>query len=156
MKSAILAGALAIIAGAIAAVWLAAGQVRRVPEGGSNGHAIRATLEAVVPTHNDLWFRYVLENQTDSEYRVADESEVTILGRIRSTGALEPRRGEYVSGEFPLVVPARGRVHFALIWTGDREIDPAHAGDLVSRLALLSFVVIDNVRRYRIEFPLSR
>jgi hypothetical protein len=134
----------------------AVGHARSAPPDSSNVDAIRATLESVVPAHNDLWFQYVLENRTDSEYRVADESEVKIFGRSRSTGALDRKLAEQVSGEFPLVVPARGRVHFALIWTGNHEIDPALVGDVVSRLALLSFVIIDNVRQYRIELPLRR
>jgi hypothetical protein len=154
-SSAILAGAFSVAAGAMAVAGILACHARNTVPEHSNDLLIRATLESVVPAHNDLWFRYVLENQTDSEYRVADESEVRILGR-RRTGVLERTRLENVSGEFPLVVPARGRVHFALIWTCDHEIVPAYVGNEVSGLSIRSFVFIDNVRQYQIEFPLNR
>ena len=87
--------------------------------------------------------------------KIADESEVKILGRSRSTGDLVPSTGEHVSGEFPLTVPARRKVHFALVWTANREIDPALTQEFVSNLDVKSFVVLDEVRRYRIECPAS-
>jgi hypothetical protein len=156
MRSVILAGSCGVAACAVAVAWVVAGQARNVPPERWNSAAIRATLEMMVPAHNDVSFRYVLENRTDSDYRVADESDVQILGRSRSTRSLVAKAAEHVSGEFPLVVPARGRVHFALIWTADREIDPAQVGEFVSHLDLASFVVFDHVRLYQIELPASR
>ena len=132
-----------------------AGRTRNVPAERQRDHPIRATLETVVPAHNDLSFRYVLENMTDRDYPLPDESDVTILGRRRSSGDLVPEAGGHVSGDFPLLVPARRLVHFALVWTGDHEIDPAGVSDAVSRLDFVSFVVIDKVRQSRLEFPLS-
>jgi hypothetical protein len=98
----------------------------------------------------------VLENRTDADYRIEDESEVKILGRSRSTGGLVSEPRKHLSGEFPLLVPARRKVHFALVWTADREIDPGHIDEFVKSLNTRSFVVLDKVRRYAVEFPGSR
>ena len=65
-------------------------------------------------------------------------------------------RSVILTGTCGVAACARGRVHFALIWTADREIDPAQVGEFVSRLDLASFGVFDNVRLYQIEFPASR
>src|SRR2546425_3770229 len=133
-----------------------AGHSRNSSQGSWNVDSIRATLETVVPAHNDASFRYVLENRTDSDYRIANDSEVKVMGRNRSTGELMPKVGEHVSGEFPLWVPARRKVHFALVWTADQEIDPTRLDDFVRNLNLRSFVLFDQVRRYEIELPANR
>ena len=138
------------------AVWLLAGPPRgRRPEQGWSVDAIRAKLERVVPVHNDVSFIYVLENLTDSAYSIERESDVSILGRSKSTGELLPKLDIHVSGEFPLVIPARRTTHFALVWTGDREMEPAQAIDAVRGLKLASFVVRDGGHHYQVEFPVS-
>jgi hypothetical protein len=125
--------------------WASAGR------GDWNHGALRATLERVVPAHNDAFFVYQLENRTSSDYRIAG-SDVQILGR-RSTGDLMAATGAHVSGEFPLLVPARRKVHFALIWTADRDIEPSHMEDFVRTLNVRSFVLFDHKHRYQLEFP---
>lgn len=118
--------------------------------------AIRATFEMVVPAHNDASFRYVLENRTASDYRIADKSAVRIVERSKSAGESMPKVSEHISGEFPLWVPAGRKVHFALVWTADQDIDPARLDDFVSSLNIRSFVLFDNKHRYQIEFSTSR
>src|SRR5713226_2567625 len=120
-----------------------------------NGDAIRATLERVIPAHNDASFLYVFENRTGTDYRI-DESDVKILGRSRSTGDLMPKAAEHVSGEFPLVVPALRKVHFALVWTSEHNIDPTRLEDFISNLNVRSFVLFDRIHRYQIELPARR
>jgi hypothetical protein len=156
LRRAIWVGACVVASSALVAAWLLIIQPRNTWHGNWNGDAIRATFVRVVPAHNDASFLYVLENRTNSDYRIADESEVKILGRSRSTGGLMPKVGEHVSGEFPLVVPARRKVHFALVWTADRDIDPARMDDFFRNLNVSSFVVLDRVRRYQIEFQTGR
>lgn len=153
MRSPLRLAACGVAACSVVAAWLGSGP--RVAPGGPGAAPIHATLETVVPAHNDLFFRYLLENQTDSEYRLGDESGAQILTRSRSTGALESKAATHISGEFPLVVPARGRAHFALIWTADQEIDAAKVTDVVERLAVDSFVIIDTLRDTRIELPVE-
>jgi len=126
---------------------------RNPPNGLWNKTAIHATLERVVPAHNDLSFIYVLENRTDSDYRIAAESDVRIFGKSKSKSEALAKMAEHISGEFPLWVPARRKVHFALVWTAAHDIDPVRIGDFVNTLDVSSFVVFDQVRRYQIEFP---
>ena len=152
MKRIIAMGACAAAAGAALAgfFWF---HSRSADDGAWNRRAIRARFERVVSTHNDASFVYLLENRTDSDYRVEDESEVQIVGRRRSTGALVPGIGKHVSGEFPLLLPAGRSSHFALVWTADRDIDADHAGDFVKSLDIQSFTVLDKLRGYEIDFP---
>jgi len=124
-------------------------------DGSWNREAIRARLERVVSTHNDASFVYVLENRTHSDYRISDESEVQIIGRSRSTGALVPDVSKHISGEFPLLLPAGRKSHFALVWTADQDIDSAHVDDFVKSLDLASFTVLDKTQRYEIDFSCS-
>lgn len=151
------AGALVASACVVAsAVWLLAGSPSgRRQERAWTVDAIRATLERVVSAHNDVSFVYVLENLTDSAYSIERESDVTIIGRSKATGELLPKLDIHVSGEFPLVLPARSTTHFALVWTGDREIEPAQVSDAVRGLKLASFVVRDGGHHYQVEFPVS-
>jgi hypothetical protein len=155
VRSSILAAGCGLAACVVAVLWLRADRMRNASPDRDSGYAIHATLETVVPSHNDLSFRYVLENLSDRDYQLPDESDVRILGRNRSHGDLVPGAGAHVSGDFPLTVPAKRSTHFALVWTGDREVDPARVSDAVKGLDLMSFVVIDEVRHCQIELPLS-
>lgn len=146
-------GACILVAGAIVIALLVGGMWHRARQGTWNREAMEATLERVVCAHNDASFIYVLENRTASDYRISEESDVKILGRSRSTGDLISEPSQHVSGEFPLLVPARRRTHFALVWTADHDIDPDHLDDFVKTLNVRSFVLLDKVRRYEIEFP---
>ena len=119
-----------------------------------NKTAMSASLERVVPAHNDLSFIYVLENRTDSDYRIAADSEVEMFRR-RFQGGPVTRVAEHLSGEFPLWVPARRKVHFALVWTADADIDPGRIGDFVNSLDVGSFVLFDSRHGYQIEFPVQ-
>jgi hypothetical protein len=155
MKRAIVIAACIVVPCAGVAAWVAA---RHPPDdwhGTWNGDAIQATFERVVPAHNDASFLYVFENRTGTDYRI-EEADVKIFGRSRSTGDLMPKAAERVSGEFPLVVPAGRKVHFALVWTSDQDIDPALLEDFISNLNVRSFVLFDRIHRYQIELPARR
>ena len=155
LRRILLVGVCIVVPGAAISALVLGAYFRNPRQGTWNGDAIRATLERVVPAHNDASFIYVLENLTDSDYRIADESAVSILGRDKSTANLIPKIGEHVSGEFPLTLPRRRKLHFALVWTADHDIDPARMDDFVRNLNFRSFVLLDKVRRYQIEFPIE-
>ena len=138
------------VPGAVVATLVWGGRAGR---GTWNSDALRATLERVVPAHNDAYFIYVLENRTDADYRIGSESEVQLVGRSKSTGDLVAKAGAHLSGEFPLRVPARRKVHFALVWTANQDLDPAGIDNFARSLNLRSFVLFDKIRRYQIEFP---
>lgn len=144
--------ACALVAAALVGALLLERSSRTAARNEWDNTALRARLERVVPAHNDAFFVYVLENRTETDYRVTS-SEVRILGRSRSTGEFIPKVSQHVSGEFPLLVPARRKVHFALIWTADHDVDPKHMDEFVRTLNLRSFVLFDNVHRYQLEFP---
>jgi hypothetical protein len=155
MSRAIVIAACIVMPCAGVAAWVLARQSPDGWHGTWNSDAIRATLERVVPAHNDASFLYVFENRTGADYRI-DESDVKILGRSRSTGDLMPKAVEHVSGEFPLVVPAGRKVHFALVWTSDHDIEPVRLEDFISNLKVRSFVLFDRIHRYQIELPAKR
>ena len=154
LKQVIVVGLL-VIPGVVI-VWIMAGRSRDSREANWKANAIRAIFEVLVPAHNDASFRYLLENRTDSDYRIASESEVQIVERTKSTGNLRPKAAAHLSGEFPLWVPARWKVHFALVWTSDHDIDPLRLDDFVRDLNVRSFVLFAKAHRYQIEFPVSR
>jgi hypothetical protein len=117
-----------------------------------NQRAIRATLETVVPVHDQLSFLYLLENQTDSDYRIGDDGDTQIRARSKSTGRALPNLRGRVFGEFPLILPARTKTHFALLVTAGGDIEPRNAEEVRKKLDVGSFFLFDPVRRYQIEF----
>ena len=153
MRHILLYGACILVPGSVVAALVFGGAWRNPTHGTWNREAIRATLERVVSTHNDVSFIYVLENRTDADYRIEDESEVKIFGRSRSSGGLVSEPSKHLSGEFPLLVPARRKVHFALVWTADRDIDPGRIDGFLKGLNTRSFVILDKSRGYEIELP---
>jgi len=155
VSRAVLTGAAVVaLCAAAAAVWYPTSQ-RHALGSAWPADAIHATLETVVPAHNDLSFRYLLENRTDSDFRIADASDIRILGRSTTSTGLPPELAPHVSGEFPLLLPAHGKTHFALVWTSDAEIEPAQVSSAVQKLNLRSFLLVDNAHRFQIEFPLT-
>lgn len=149
-----IAASIAAVCGLLA--WAATAHRRVNREAAWNDQAIKATFEMVVPAHNDASFRYVLENRTDSDYRIAKESEIQIVGKSRRTGEWMTKTTGHISGEIPLWAPAHRKVHFALVWTAAQDIDPDRLDAFVRDLDVGSFVLFDRVRGYRIEFPVGR
>lgn len=123
-----------------------------IPDDG-NRTAIRATLESVVPTHNDVIFIYLLENRTDADYRIPEEPGIRLLARRTYTKRLLMKLPEQVTGDFPLLLPARGKTHFALIVTSNHEVQPEQTAEFRKSLDIDSFVVFDPIRHYEIELP---
>lgn len=125
---------------------------RSIPEH-ENGTAIRATLERVVPTHNDVAFVYLLENRTDADYRIPEEQAIRLRARSASTKRLLTKLPAQVTGDFPLLLPARSRTHFALIVTANHEVQPEQTAEFRKSLDIDSFLLFDPARRYQIELP---
>jgi hypothetical protein len=125
---------------------------RSKPEHGDRT-AIRATLERVVPTHNDVIFIYLLENRTDADYRLPEERAIRLRARSASTRRLLTKLPEQVTGDFPLLLPARSKTHFALILTSNHEVQPEQTAEFRKSLDIDSFIVFDPARRYEIELP---
>jgi hypothetical protein len=115
--------------------------------------AIRASLERVVPTHNDVIFVYLLENQTDADYRIPEEHAIRLRARSASTKRLLNKLPEQVTGDFPLLLPARSKTHFALILTSQHEVQPEQTAEFRKSLDIDSFILFDPTRHYEIELP---
>jgi hypothetical protein len=143
----------ALLAGGIGTAELMLAQWRNAERRPWKSDAIRASLEMVVPAHNDASFRYELENCADSDYRITEPSDVVIVQKSESG---EQSAARQVSGEFPLWAPARRKVHFALVWTADRDIDLAGVPDFLNAMNLNSFVLFDKVHGCEIDFPARR
>lgn len=144
---AVLIPGLAVLAAAVFG-----GREEPIPDDG-NKTAIRATLERVVPTHNDVIFIYLLENQTDADYRIPEEHAIRLRARSASTRRLLTKLPEQVTGDFPLLLPARSKTHFALILTSSHEVQPEQTAEFRKSLDIDSFIVFDPKRHYEIDLP---
>ena len=63
--------------------------------------------------HNQLIFHYTLENTTNFDYRIEDESNVVIMKKLEKQKSLSLDAGT-LRGDFPVFVPARQRLQFAI------------------------------------------
>jgi hypothetical protein len=118
-----------------------------------NRTAIGATLERVIPTHNDVVFIYLLENRTDADYRIPEEHAIRLRARSASTKHLVSNLPGRLSGDFPLLLPARSRAHFALIVTSNQDVQSDQTAAFQKSLDIDSFLLFDPVRRYEIDLP---
>ena len=149
------AGLCAGLLGSAALVWTKAERTASLEGGPWNTSAVQGAFEMAVPAHNDLSFRYVLENRTGSEYRIRDAAGVRILARSKTTGRLMPSSERHLSAEVPLTLPPGRPVHFAVIWTAENDFAP-DADDFPRENDIGSLVIFDVARRIQIELPASR
>jgi hypothetical protein len=130
-----------------------------------NSGAIAATwagirVREVDSTHAAVAFLYDLDNQTDTDYRLAKGPDVVIMDRLEAGGTL--RSDERAGLESTAFIPARNRTRIALEFAdsfrwpaqkdaaANREFNQLVAGDLGG---LLGFVLFDQTGRYQIELP---
>src|SRR5271155_177680 len=81
------------------------------PEGW-NSTAIRSSfagvqVKEVDPTHAALIFTYDLENTTDSDYNLVNDSKVLIMGRLKSSSSLKAEDSIRMGNS--IFLPARNR-----------------------------------------------
>jgi len=137
-----------------------------------NANAITAMYShlATEGEKNHIEFFYILQNNTDSDYRVYDgEGNGNIhLAALLKTDALAFSNSKAVTTDFPIYLPARSRAQF-IIHLAYPYPDKLSDGDAVStdarydyqtkvaryvtdRLSSLQgFVLMDDLARYRIE-----
>jgi hypothetical protein len=107
-----------------------------------------------------LYLAYEVQNQTDSDYRLADGPEALVMSRLRADGSLSSQ--EQVRLSYPTFLPARQRARVALEipspfgWPADG--DPAFQDklrDFVNQklIEVQAFVLFDRTDRFEIEFP---
>lgn len=135
-----------------------------------NRKAITAEYDFARPEgdKNYISFHYMLQNNTDFDYRLDSDTEIEITGRLKQEKGFSQFAGHYVTIEYPVFVPARNRVWIALSVPypySVREPENATADerkqyttDVAKYIAqelsnLDGFVLFDTLRRYEIDFP---
>jgi len=138
-----------------------------------NPTAITAQFDAIGTQgpENKLIFYYVLQNNTERDFRINSDGEVQLAGRLDRQQSLAGESSKDVlSGEFPFFLPARQRarlgVRLGYRYRGavpvptsntkaerehERAILAAYVSDELSNLA--GFVLFHEPTRYQIELP---
>lgn len=107
-----------------------------------------------------LYLAYEVQNQTDSDYQLADGPGALVMSRLRADGSLSSQQKVRLS--YPTFLPARQRARVALEipapfgWPADT--DPAFQDklrDFVNQklVEVQAFVLFDQADRFDIEFP---
>ena len=135
-----------------------------------NTTAITATFDNLTtegPTHT-IRYQYTLENHTDVDYRLADDSHAQLGISKMQTKSIDFDTNNFVTLGFPIYVPAKSRVnvslHMPLQYTEDVDFsapdDVQHdfytklskyVGDAINNVE--GFVLMDDNNRYEIIFP---
>jgi hypothetical protein len=135
-----------------------------------NKQAITAEYDFVVPEgeKNELVFHYILQNNTDSDYRVASDTGIDITGKLKREKGFSQFASHYVTTDYPVFVPAKSRVWIPLkvpypYPTKEKDKDTAdEAKQFRTAVAkyvseefqnLDGFVLFDTSKRYEIDFP---
>jgi hypothetical protein len=107
-----------------------------------------------------LYLAFEVQNNTDSDYQLADGPSALVMSRLRADGSLSSQQRVRLS--YPTFLPARQRARIALEvpssfgWPSDN--DSAYQDklrDFVNqKLAdVQAFVLFDQTDRFEIEFP---
>jgi hypothetical protein len=135
-----------------------------------NKQAITAEYDYARPSGEKdyLTFHYILQNNTDFDYRVDSSSEIQITGRLKQEKGYSAFSNQYVTTEYPVFVPAKNRVWVSLSIpypypvkekekpTDDerKEFTTAVAKYIADKISNLDgFVWFDTRNRYQIDFP---
>ena len=135
-----------------------------------NSSAIRSTFEGVRvkeidPTHAALFFSYDLENTTASDYRLANDPKMLIMGRLKSNSSLQAEDSIQIDNS--IFVPAKNRARIVLQasypFNWPTQMFPGQVGPLTqekfrsfvaNKVAdLRGFILFDQASRYQIELP---
>lgn len=138
-----------------------------------NKQAITAEYDYVRPEgdKNNLVFRYILQNNTDFDYRVDSDTSIAITGKLKQEKGYSDFGGpfgRYVTTEYPILVPAKSRVRIAInipyaYPTKEKDKETSEERQQFSASVakyvtgkftnLDGFVLLDTSNRYEIDFP---
>jgi hypothetical protein len=135
-----------------------------------NAHAVTAEYDYIRPEDDNksLRFYFVLQNNTDRDYRADSATGIEVAAKLRDVKAFSGFADHYISEDFPIFVPAKGRVRVSLKIPypyPEKEGDGATAEERRQYSAgveryitekwsnLGGFVLFDSSERYEIEFP---
>jgi hypothetical protein len=133
-------------------------------------HAISAEYDYVRPEgeKDDLRFNYVLQNNTDLDYRAESDAGIDITGKLKAEKEFSEFAGHYVTTEYPIFIPARSRVRcflqipypYPVKEKSNSSVDERQqyttevAKYVTEQLGNLDgFVLFDSDKRYEIDFP---
>jgi hypothetical protein len=159
----------AVVLCAVAGTWFRYA-ARPKPPKPWNKTAITAEYGYVRPEGEKgyLAFNYVLQNNTDFDYRVESDSGIEITGRLKSEKGFSTFADRYVTADYPIFLPAKSRVRVSLnipyaypIKEKDKpneeeskQYTTAVAKYVTDEMGNLGgFVLFDTVSRYEIDFP---
>jgi hypothetical protein len=135
-----------------------------------NKQAITAEYDFVRPAgdKDNLTFHYVLQNNTDLDYRVDSDVGIEITGRLRKEKGLRQFASHYETTEYPIFVPAKNRVRMSIIIPypypikekdkPTRDEQKQYTTNVAKYVTdemgnLDGFVLFDTLNRYEIDFP---
>jgi hypothetical protein len=154
---------------AVAGSWIWYSQ-RPKPPKPWNKQAITAEYDFVRPDgdKNNLTFHYILQNNTDSDYRLDSDTGIEITGRLKQEKGFSAFANHYVTTEYPVFVPAKSRVWISLTIPypypekeRDKPTDDErkqYTTNVVTYVTdemgnLDGFALFDTLNRYEIDFP---
>lgn len=137
---------------------------------GWNSGAIRGSFEGIQvkevdPKHAALIFFYDLENATGSDYRLAANPKVSIIGRLKSEGSLKAE--DSIRIDKSIFLPARNhaRINLELSYPFNwpTQMVPGGVGPITQEkfrsfvagkvINLQGFMLFDEAAHYQIELP---
>jgi hypothetical protein len=117
---------------------------------------------------NTFRFVYTLENNTDADYRVENDSSVHLAAFLKRSQALSFSDSKDLSTDYPLYIPAKSRVRFQIHLAYPYPIKPNYEAsddeqhDFNTKVAqyvtkelgnIDGFVLLDDGSRYKIVMP---
>jgi|SRR5579863_4857975 len=135
-----------------------------------NIQAITAEYDYAHPEgdKNNVAFHYILQNNTEADYRVDSDAGIEITSKLKREKGLSQFANHYVTADYPIFVPAHTRVWISLNIPYPYPIREKEGPTLDEReqyktevaryitdkwTNLDGFVLFDASTRYEIEFP---
>jgi hypothetical protein len=117
-------------------------------------------LKQIDKTHATLFFAYDLENNTLTDYHLADSPDILVMARLKADGALS--QTEALNLSYPVVVTAKQRVQieiqeqYSFAWPS--ALDPALDDKLKNLVReklqnIAGFVLFDELDHWQVELP---
>jgi hypothetical protein len=169
LRSAGFGGGFALVFCILTGSWLWY-KTRPQPPRSWDKRAITAEYDYVRPEGDKdyLNFHYLLQNNTDFDYRIDSDSGIEITGSLKREQGFSSFANHYVTTDYPIFVPAQSRVWVSLKIPypypikekGNpnederKQFTTAVAKYVTDEMGNLGgFVLFDTLHRYRIDFP---
>jgi hypothetical protein len=135
------------------------------PDEAENRGAITAAyagtrLKQIDKSHATLLFAYDLENNTVTDYHLADSPDILVMARLKADGTLS--QTEALNLSYPVVVPAKQTVRvelqeqYTFAWPPafDPGLDDKLKDFVRERLQnIAGFVLFDEMDHWQVELP---